>query len=204
MSEPSEVSRRRRRRLLPALIVLTACGGGGWIALGRGNLPKRFAAVEEGVLYRSAQPTTSQLKRVVEQHGVKTLLIVREGGGERMKDETEYARTHGIDVVHIPIQSQTRISDEEIARFWKCMDDPAARPILIHCSAGRHRTGFLCALYRIERMGWSVERATEEMLSFGFDTADHAMILDQLRSWQPRTRTAGGATATAPAAREGR
>lgn len=194
MPIPPPDSQRRRRRLFAILIVLITSGGGSWIWLGRSVLPRRFAVVDEGLLFRSSQPTAAQLAEVIRRHGVKSLLIVREGGGERLRDELEFAQAHGLNVVHIPIQSQTRISDEEISRFWKCVDEKTARPILIHCSAGRHRTGFLCALYRIERMGWTVERAVDEMLSFGFDATDHAMILEQLKAYQPRTRASGGLT----------
>jgi protein tyrosine/serine phosphatase len=88
-------------------------------------------------------------------------------------------------VVKIPIVSRKPIPEDQVAAFFRCVDDSRNHPILIHCSAGRHRTGYLCALYRIERQGWTVQRAIEEMLSFGFGIEKHAAILDQLERYEP-------------------
>ncbi len=186
---------RRARHTAAAIAVLAALGlAGGGLVLQLGldgrlpglpGYPKRFAVVEEGVLYRSAQPAPRHLRNLVRDKGLRTLLIVREGESERVLEEKAAAEQLGLKVVHIPIPSRQRLSDEHIAAFFECVDQPANQPVLVHCSAGRHRTGYLCARYRIDRQGWTVDRAIEEMLSFGCDFEDHAMILDQLRSYRP-------------------
>jgi tyrosine-protein phosphatase SIW14 len=198
---------RRRAAIILALLIVSVAG----FAIARNQpcfraLPKRFAAVEDGVLYRSSQPTARQLANLVKNHGIKTLLVVREGDGESLREESDFAKAHGISVVHIPIKSREPISDDQIRAFFGCVDGPANRPVLIHCSAGKHRTGFLCALYRIERQGWPVDRAVDEMLSFNFDTEDQAPLLNQLRQYVPR-RTASApvdaSTSSAKPANEG-
>ena len=42
-------------------------------------------------------------------------------------------------------------------------DDPARRPVLIHCARGTCRTGAAVALYRYERDGWTVDDVSAEM-----------------------------------------
>lgn len=93
-------------------------------------------------------------------------------------------------VVRIPIDSRVPISDQEVRAFFECVDDSANQPVLVHCSAGRHRTGYLCALYRIERQGWSLDRAMEEMLSFGFDRESQTVVERQLREYRHKEQGA--------------
>jgi tyrosine-protein phosphatase SIW14 len=187
---------KTHRRLLIALggVLVLAVG----VAIARNQpffraYPKRFAVVEDRVLYRSAQPTARQIANLAADYRIRTLLIVREGDSERVTEEVEYARAHGLNVVHIPVKSREPIPDEQVRAFFRCVDDPANRPVLMHCSAGRHRTGFLCALYRLERQGWTLDRAVDELLSFKFDADRQAVVLEQLRHYTP------GRAASAPA-----
>lgn len=43
----------------------------------------------------------------------------------------------------------------------------SVKPLYFHCRAGRERTGFLCAVYRMQRMGWSFEDAYKEWKTMG-------------------------------------
>jgi protein tyrosine/serine phosphatase len=169
-------------------MLVVIIGSGLALGLWQTRFPKRFAVVEPGVLYRSAQPKTGHIKRLAEEYGIKTLLIVREGSSRKVPDEKEYAETHGLNVVQIPIISRAEIPQDQIEQFFSCVDDPAQQPVLVHCSAGRHRTGYLCALYRIERQGWEVSRAIEEMLSFGFNTDSQHAVLTQIKQYQSRAK----------------
>lgn len=188
---------RRRRIIQLAIIGIVIAGGATYYAT---LLPKRFAVVDEGKLYRSAQPSIRQLDHMIDTLGLKTLLIVRSGKSSRVPNEIEHAQARGLTVVHIPIESRQPISDAHIAEFFRNIDDPARRPILIHCSAGRHRTGYLCARYRIDRQGWPLQRAIDELLSFGFDEEDQSVVLDQIRAYKPAssTPTSGATTQTKP------
>ena len=149
------------------------------------GLPKRFKVVDEGVLYRSAQPKTHQIDNVMEECGIRSILIVREGSSRKVPDEVEHAQKRGLQVLKIPIKSRQPVPDDEVRQFFEYVDNPENRPMLIHCSAGRHRTGYLCAMYRIERQGWTVDRAVEEMLSFGFNEESQSAVLVQLKSYSP-------------------
>ncbi len=174
-----------RTVLIAGLVTTVAAVAGGVVLSQLNRTPKRFAAVEPGVLYRCGQPSTSQLDALREDYDIKTLLIVRRGDSRRVPEEVAHAEELGMRVEKIPIESRTPISEDDVRRFFQCVDDQANHPVLVHCSAGRHRTGYLCALYRIERQGWTVERAMEEMLSFGFDREAQTVVEQQLRAYVP-------------------
>jgi len=172
--------RARRRLLIGSAIAAIVLGNVITFAvLWRNRYPRRFAPVEAGVLYRSAQPTGAQIQRLVDNFGIRTVIIARDGNSPRIKDERAAAAKNGVKVVHIPIESRAEIRPECIAEFWRVVSAPENQPVLVHCAAGRHRTGFLCAMYRIERQGWEPARAREEMLGFGFDDNDQSAVLKQ-------------------------
>ncbi len=178
----------RRRVLLLGVFLLGGAAVGASVYVGSRTLPKRFAVVEEGVLYRSSQPSIMQIRNMKDKFDLRTVLIVRAGDSSRVPDEIEEARRMGLNVVHIEIDGRREITDEEVRQFFDCVDDPRNQPVLIHCSAGRHRTGYLCALYRIERQGWPADKALEEMRSYGgFDEDPPHVIEQQLRSYGSRS-----------------
>jgi len=57
----------------------------------------------------------------------------------------------------------------------------------MHCSGGRHRTGTLAALYRLEYDRWPIERVLDEMYSFTFGRPIPLQEYN-LRSYVPRPR----------------
>lgn len=180
---------KRSIRLIVIVVLVTAGAGLAALAFER-RLPKRLAVVEPKVLYRSGQPDTDQLETLRDELGIKTVLIVRKGDSRRVPEEVEHAESLGMKVVRIPIDSRVPISDQEVRAFFECVDDSTNQPVLVHCSAGRHRTGYLCALYRIERQGWSLDRAMEEMLSFGFDRESQTVVERQLREYRNKEQGA--------------
>jgi tyrosine-protein phosphatase SIW14 len=48
------------------------------------------------------------------------------------------------------------------------VNDPARQPVYVHCAAGRHRTGVMTAVYRMECDGWTADQAYTEMKQYKF------------------------------------
>jgi protein tyrosine/serine phosphatase len=159
----------RRRLLLAAggAVLLSgglAAAGAAW---GRWWRLPRFEAVRPGVLYRSAaMPTAATQRRVLERSGARTVVILRSEAemeeGEWYQRERRLAHEAGARVVEIPMAYDTPPRRDQVRRFLEVVDDPAARPVLVHCEAGVVRTGMMVAVYRMEREGWSPEEALEE------------------------------------------
>ena len=111
--------------------------------------------------------------------------------------EVEYCAQHGLK--HIRIVPRVSGADEKgeipaeqaVLEFLRVMDDPANHPVLVHCFAGIHRTGTMCAIYRMEYQHWPVDRAINEMQLIGFDPLDMQEAIEgYLRSYSPRWRLA--------------
>jgi hypothetical protein len=75
----------------------------------------------------------------------------------------------------------------QFEQFYKLFDDPANWPVAVHCQGGRHRTGTVSALFRLEYDRWPVERALEEMYKFNFGGAIRLQEKN-LRTYLPRPR----------------
>lgn len=185
------MSRRRWIGFGLAIALLVAGVLGGVAA----NRPRNFHVVSEGKLYRSGQLTQSALERVVEAHQIKTVVTLRPVRDEEAKSdawEEDLCRARG--VRHVRIAPSESVADPlaPVARsFLEVMDDPANHPVLVHCLAGRDRTGVMCAVYRMEYDRWESARALNEMGIGGFDPNKDAAAgayADFVRGYRPRPR----------------
>ena len=53
--------------------------------------------------------------------------------------------------------------DASVKQFLDVMKNPANYPVLVHCFAGKHRTGAYCAIYRMEFENWTNDEAIAEI-----------------------------------------
>ena len=160
---------------------------------------RNLRVVEEGVLYRSGQLTPSGLERVIHEHGIKTVVTLRASrqAGGRSPDEWEEPFCKSKGVKHVRIVPRVWGADEDgeipaeqgVQQFLHVMEKKENHPVLVHCFAGIHRTGTMCAIFRMEYHGWTAERAMEEMQFYGFAPEDmHQHIGAYLRGYEPRRK----------------
>ena len=168
---------------------------------------RNLRPVEEGVLYRSGQLTPEGFERVLHEKGIRTVVTLRTSRivGKLPPDTWEKAvcEAHGAKHIRIvprlwsPDEAGDIPAEEAIRQFLAVMDDKSNHPVLVHCFAGIHRTGTMCAIYRMEYQRWPNERAIEEMRLCGFDPLDmQQFIAGYLRAYQPRWKRAGSGNAT--------
>jgi len=166
--------RPTRRQLLWTLTAIPFVTGPLLYAALRPAHLRNFGVVREGVLYRSGQLTPSAFDRVLTEHGIKTVVSFRPIRDEEAKSdawEEVVCRERGLR--HVRTTCGEEAGEAGLNRmaegFLAVMDDPRNYPVLVHCLAGRDRTGAMCAIYRMEYDRWSPERAATEMRAYEFD-----------------------------------
>jgi protein tyrosine/serine phosphatase len=166
----------------------------GWQTVAQRN----FRVVEPGVFYRSGQMSLDGLRRAVHDYGIRTVISLRETGESAPKDiqrEEHWCRHQaGLFFYALPIygwQAGAGQSEppamENVRKLLEILADKRHHPVLIHCYAGVHRTGIYCAVCRMKRQGWDLERTIHEMRVCGYDEFDeHADVQGFLRDLQSR------------------
>jgi tyrosine-protein phosphatase SIW14 len=153
---------------------------------------RNFHVVTEGVLYRSGQFPLPRLQEVVAQYGIHTVISLRDSDKPTDQDEEAWVKAKALNFVRIPPRTWWPDAagkipgDESVATFRAIMDDPANYPVLVHCFAGIHRTGLMCAVYRMDYQGWSNADAMAEMRIMGYSILDkHEDVLGYLTNYRP-------------------
>lgn len=148
---------------LVLLAGLTLGGYAGYLQL-TGN----FHTVIAGQLYRSAQPSPSQLERYIRDHGIKTVINLRGNSGyaKWWSEEVAVSERLGVEHVDFPMSASKILTAEKADRLVEIMRD-APKPILVHCLSGADRTGLASVLYS-QQIANVTEDVAERQLSFAF------------------------------------
>jgi len=116
------------------------------------------------------QPKLEALEKL-KSEGVKSIINLRTPGEHRAADEEAKAKELGLKYFNIPVVYRDP-KDEQATEFLKITDDPANRPVFIHCTAAI-RVGAFWMIRRVLRDGWTVEAAEEEARKIGLREAPH-------------------------------
>ena len=116
------------------------------------------------------QPKLEALDKL-KSEGVKSILNLRTPGEHRAADEEAKAKELGLKYFNIPVVYRDP-KEEQATEFLKITDDPANRPVFIHCTAAI-RVGAFWMIRRVLRDGWTVEAAEEEARKIGLREAPH-------------------------------
>lgn len=117
--------------------------------------------------YRGGQPKGRDYADLAAL-GVKTLINLRDRHAEvRERALTEMA---GMRYIQIPMATHQPPTVAQITQFLGIVNDPLSQPVYVHCRQGRHRTGVMTAIYRIEA-GWTADQAFKEMQQYQFGAA---------------------------------
>jgi tyrosine-protein phosphatase SIW14 len=142
-----------------------------------------FAAVDDGILYRGAQPDPAGFA-ALKDLGIKTVITLRNA-----HEDAPLAAPLDLDLVTIPLKATTAIElpdDDAIRSFFAVLNDPARRPVYLHCALGKDRTGAMAALWRIEHDDWTPQQALTEMRAFGYHETAYAELTHFILGWHKR------------------
>jgi protein tyrosine/serine phosphatase len=120
------------------------------------------------MLYRGGDFIPSGVRGIVHL-GVKTVISLR---SHSRHGEPDSCAAHGIAYYIFPMTTAAMPRASAMDSILDIIRNASA-PVYVHCTAGEHRTGTVCALYRIRVQGWSQQSAWAEQEAYGFGPADH-------------------------------
>ena len=111
------------------------------------TLYSNFHTVDEGRFYRSGQMNKCAFVSNINKYQIKTVINLRHPEKYMAKLEKEWCRELGLNYYNVPMSS--RFNKEKILEILEILKTADA-PILVHCQAGKDRTGLISAIYVIE------------------------------------------------------
>jgi len=156
----------------------------GWhIAFG-GN----FHTVLAGTLYRSAQPSTAELRKLVEAYRIQTIINLRGDNTDPWYfQEHETGRALDVRVVDVGLWAKEPPPEDQFRLLVDTLAD-APGPILVHCYSGGDRSGLAAALGILLRSDGSIAEARRQLsLYFGHNpfgkASCHERVLARYEDW---------------------
>ena len=116
------------------------------------------------------QPRLEHLEQL-KADGVKAILNLRQPSEHRAAEEEAKAKELGLKYFNIPV-AVADPKEDQATEFLKITDDPANRPIFIHCTAAV-RVGAFWMIRRVLRDGWTVDAAQADAEKIGLHDAPH-------------------------------
>jgi protein tyrosine/serine phosphatase len=123
-----------------------------------------FGRVDQNY-YRGGQPQGRDYADLVAL-GVKTVINLTSDDADA--SEQAMVERAGMRYVQIPMTTRIAPTSAQLAEFLKIVNDPARQPVYVHCVGGRHRTGVMTAVYRMNNAQWTSDQAFAEMKQYKF------------------------------------
>jgi uncharacterized protein (TIGR01244 family) len=144
-----------------------------------------FAQVN-ATYYRGAQPVGSDYADLA-RLGVKTVINLI-GDEELDTREQRSVEAEGMRYIYIPMSTRKAPTQTQIEQFLSIVNNASSQPVYVHCVGGRHRTGVMTAIYRMNHDGISGDAAFKEMKQFNFGPDFlHPEFKKFVYAYQPKT-----------------
>lgn len=124
---------------------------------------KNFGQMDER-FYRGAQPKEEDYSALASL-GIKIIFDLRDDPEEFSRRAAEAA---GIRYINIPMSDKERPDDAQIHDFLRVVSESGNIPFYVHCRGGRHRTGVMGAVYRMEIYRWNYDQVYKEMKQYDY------------------------------------
>ena len=117
-----------------------------------------------------AQPRVEHFAKL-KADGIKAVLNLRQPSEHRAEEEQATVEKLGMKYFNIPVVYREP-TDAQADEFLRLTDDPANRPMFIHCTAAI-RVGAFWAIRRVMRDKMTIDAALEEGKKVGLTNAPH-------------------------------
>ena len=133
--------------------------------------------------YRGEQPKDDEYAALAAL-GVRTVIDLQPD--QRNGHNARVVEAAGMAYIRIPMSSRVAPTLDQIVQFMSIVTDPAHQPVFVHCAGGKHRTGVMTAVYRIEHDGWTADQAYREMKRYKFGPSiGHPELKDFVYRYRP-------------------
>ncbi len=182
------VHRARSRIVLwiAAAAIAVVAGVGVWKRAVRPNLfPKNFGVVEAGQIYRSGELSPEAMRRVVSEHGIRTVVDLGAHKDDPVSDRREQRTCDALGVTRyaMRLEGDSTGNPNYYVQALRLMSDPEKRPVLVHCNAGAERTGCAVILYRHFVQGKGIEEVYPETFEYRHSDERNPKLRETLNKW---------------------
>jgi hypothetical protein len=134
----------------------------------RPGVPKRFGVVQEGQLYRSGLLPSRQAKDILLKYNIKVIIDLAAGSPEERGRKAEKRAVEELGIERLTFFSLQGDGTGDINDYAGAIAAIAQakqehKPVLVHCNAGKQRTGGVIAAYQL-----LVERKNPFLVYCGF------------------------------------
>jgi protein-tyrosine phosphatase len=138
----------------------------------------------DGRLWRGAAPTPDGYRELAAS-GVRVVVDLRAEEGVRA--DHALARSHGLQVVSLPVRDGQVPGSDQIQQFLRVMDESDGL-VFVHCGAGVGRTGAMAGAYLVDEGQLNGRGAVRRNLAVGFPSLEQVTFVAQLDEGDPIRR----------------
>jgi protein tyrosine phosphatase (PTP) superfamily phosphohydrolase (DUF442 family) len=132
------------RRIQSIFVIILILSGAGYYYF-HFIVNSNFREVVAGKVYRSAQPSGTNLREWVNKYGIKTVVDLRADKVKNIEKEKLAAEKLGMKFIGINLSGNRLVSCPELLKLVEALET-VQTPVLLHCKSGIDRAGFASAL----------------------------------------------------------